>query len=114
VYPLFLRRVAREANHGGGHTNNIHGCSTEIIAFNDAYPKFKEIGCELLGCSVDSAFSHLRWINVDKKQGGLAGSCTYPLIADVTRNIAKDYGVLLEVRVFELPPWLEKISCGCP
>nr|BAO53976.1 peroxiredoxin [Euglena gracilis] len=70
-------------------------CPTEIIAFNDAAPKFKEIGAELLAVSVDSQFSHLAWINTPRNKGGL-GHMEIPLIADVTKQIAKDYGVLIE------------------
>eukprot|EP00668_Euglena_longa_P048020 GGOE01065066.1.p1 GENE.GGOE01065066.1~~GGOE01065066.1.p1 ORF type:complete len:211 (-),score=36.55 GGOE01065066.1:90-677(-) len=70
-------------------------CPTEIIAFNDAAPKFKEIGCELLAVSVDSQFSHLAWINTPRNKGGL-GHMEIPLIADVNKQISKDYGVLIE------------------
>ncbi len=45
--------------------------------------------------SVDSAFSHLAWINQPRKQGGLGG-LAYPLVADITKSISKDYGVLIE------------------
>jgi len=70
-------------------------CPTEIIAFNDAVSKFKEINTELLGVSVDSQFTHLAWINTPRKQGGL-GHLEIPLIADVTKEISKKYGVLIE------------------
>jgi alkyl hydroperoxide reductase subunit AhpC len=44
---------------------------------------------------VDSQFSHLAWINTPRNKGGL-GDLKYPLLADVTKKVANDYGVLLE------------------
>ena len=60
-----------------------------------ARQEFKEVGVEVLGVSVDSAFSHLAWVNQPRKQGGLGG-LAYPLISDITKSISKDYGVLIE------------------
>ncbi|MEK7857908.1 MAG: peroxiredoxin [Elusimicrobiota bacterium] len=68
-------------------------CPTEIVAFSDAHDEFKKLNCEILGCSVDSQFSHLAWINTARKEGGL-GELSYPLLADVTKKIAGSYGVL--------------------
>lgn len=70
-------------------------CPTEIIAFSDKIDEFKKLGAEVLGCSVDSKFTHLAWINTARKDGGL-GEIRYPLLADITKKIAADYGVLLE------------------
>ncbi|XP_072458324.1 peroxiredoxin-2 [Notamacropus eugenii] len=70
-------------------------CPTEIIAFSDRVSDFRQLGCEVLGVSVDSQFTHLAWINTPRKQGGL-GPLKIPLLADVTRNLARDYGVLKE------------------
>jgi len=70
-------------------------CPTEIIAFSDRIGEFKEIGCEVIGISTDSHFSHLAWINQPRKQGGLGG-LSYPLVSDFNKNISRDYGVLLE------------------
>lgn len=69
-------------------------CPTEIVAFDEAYKNFKELGCEVLGCSVDSQFSHLAWSKTERKQGGI-GKLQFPLLADVTKQIGRDYGVLL-------------------
>jgi len=69
-------------------------CPTEITAFSDRIEDFKKVDAEVLGCSVDSQFTHLAWINTPRKEGGL-GDIQYPLLADVTKEIAKDYGVLL-------------------
>ena len=70
-------------------------CPTEIIAFSDRIAEFKALGVEVLGASVDSAFSHLNWVNTPRNKGGLGG-LSYPLIADITKSIAKDYEVLIE------------------
>lgn len=70
-------------------------CPTEIIAFSDRVNEFKALGAEVVGVSVDSHFSHLAWINTDRKKGGL-GKLEYPLLADLTKQISRDYGVLLE------------------
>jgi peroxiredoxin (alkyl hydroperoxide reductase subunit C) len=50
---------------------------------------------QVIGCSVDSQFTHLAWTNTPRNKGGL-GAMTYPLVADLTKSIAKDYEVLIE------------------
>ena len=70
-------------------------CPTEIIAFSDAYPEFQKLGAEIIGVSVDSHYTHLAWRNTKRSDGGL-GELKYPLVADLTKAIARDYGVLLE------------------
>lgn len=70
-------------------------CPTEIIAFSDNAEEFKKLKCEVIGASVDSHFCHLAWSNVPRKQGGV-GQLHIPLLADVKRTIASDYGVLKE------------------
>ncbi len=70
-------------------------CPTEIIAFSDRIADFKAIGAEIVGCSVDSKFSHLAWRNTPRNQGGL-GELGYPLVADLNKSIARDYGCLIE------------------
>lgn len=69
-------------------------CPTEITAFSDRVADFKALNCEVVGCSIDSKFSHLAWINTPRAKGGL-GEIQYALLADVTKKIASDYGVLL-------------------
>lgn len=69
-------------------------CPTEITAFSDRIQDFKKLNAEILGCSVDSKFSHLAWLNTSRKEGGL-GKIEYPLLADLSKQIAGDYGVLL-------------------
>lgn len=70
-------------------------CPTEIIAFSDKIGEFEKRGVQVLGCSIDSHFSHLAWRNTPRKDGGL-GEIKYPLVADVTKDISRAYGVLLE------------------
>ena len=68
-------------------------CPTEIIAFSDRAEEFRQINCEILGCSTDSHFSHLAWVNTSRKQGGL-GKMNIPLLADKNMEISTKYGVL--------------------
>ena len=69
-------------------------CPTEIIAFDKRLNEFKERNVQVLGCSVDSKWSHLAWKNTDVNKGGI-GNVQYPLIADITKSIARDYDVLM-------------------
>ncbi|KAK4432617.1 2-Cys peroxiredoxin BAS1-like, chloroplastic [Sesamum alatum] len=69
-------------------------CPTEITAFSDRYEEFQKLNTEVLGVSIDSVFSHLAWVQTDRKSGGL-GDLTYPLVSDVTKSISKSYGVLI-------------------
>ncbi len=70
-------------------------CPTEIIAFSDAYGRFAELGAKVAAVSVDSQYSHLAWVNTPRNQGGL-GKVTFPLLADLNKQIATKYDVLLE------------------
>uniref|UniRef100_A0A674P0Z2 Thioredoxin-dependent peroxide reductase, mitochondrial n=1 Tax=Takifugu rubripes TaxID=31033 RepID=A0A674P0Z2_TAKRU len=70
-------------------------CPTEIIAFSDKANEFHDVNCEVVGVSVDSHFTHLAWINTPRKTGGL-GHIHIPLLSDLTKQISRDYGVLLE------------------
>jgi len=69
-------------------------CPTEIIAFDEAVERFEKLNVQLLGCSIDSHFTHLAWRNTPRNQGGL-GQIRYPLIADLDKKISEAYGVLL-------------------
>lgn len=68
-------------------------CPTEITAFSDRYAEFEALNTEVLGVSVDSQFSHLAWIQTDRKNGGL-GELKYPLVSDLSKSISESYGVL--------------------
>ncbi|MDR1491819.1 MAG: peroxiredoxin [Planctomycetaceae bacterium] len=69
-------------------------CPTEIIAFSEAASEFEKLNVQLLGCSVDSEFTHLAWINTPRKEGGL-GELKYPLVSDITKKISESYDVLI-------------------
>lgn len=70
-------------------------CPTEITAFSDAASKFRELNCEVMAVSTDSKFSHLAWTKQSRNEGGI-GNVDYPLLADFTKKISSDYGVLVE------------------
>jgi peroxiredoxin (alkyl hydroperoxide reductase subunit C) len=70
-------------------------CPTEITAFSDRYDEFAAINTEVLGCSVDSQFSHLAWIQTERNAGGL-GDINYPLVSDLKKEISSAYDVLTE------------------
>jgi alkyl hydroperoxide reductase subunit AhpC len=70
-------------------------CPTEILAFSQAADEFKKRNVQLLGCSIDSQFSHLAWKKTPRADGGL-GELKYPLVADINKDISRKYGVLLE------------------
>ena len=70
-------------------------CPTEIIAFDEKLEEFTKRDIEVIGVSVDSKFSHLAWQKTPRAQGGL-GAVRYTLVADITKSIASDYGVLID------------------
>jgi peroxiredoxin 2/4 len=69
-------------------------CPTEILAFADRIDDFKKRQTEVVGASVDSQFTHRAWAGVDRKEGGIKG-VTFPLLADISKKISSDYGVLM-------------------
>ncbi|HLD76892.1 MAG TPA: peroxiredoxin [Rickettsiales bacterium] len=73
-------------------------CPSEIIAFDNRLKDFKERKAEVIGVSVDSHFTHIAWKNTAINNGGI-GQIQYPLIADLTKNIARDYDVLINEAV---------------
>jgi peroxiredoxin 2/4 len=68
-------------------------CPTEILAFQDKLEEFEKRNCAIIGCSVDSKFSHWAWLNTPREKGGIQG-VTYPLVADLSKTISENYGVL--------------------
>lgn len=70
-------------------------CPTEITALSDRYEEFQELGAEILGVSTDSVFSHRAWIHTPREQNGIAG-VKFPLASDITKQVSRDYGVLIE------------------
>lgn len=70
-------------------------CPSEILAFNKKLDQFKAKNCEVIGVSVDSKFTHMAWKNTPLENGGI-GDIQYPLVADLKKEIATQYGVLFE------------------
>ncbi|MFS8866812.1 peroxiredoxin [Synechococcus sp. H65.1] len=68
-------------------------CPTEITAFSDRYDEFAKLDTEILGVSVDSEYSHLAWIQTERKAGGV-GELRYPLVSDLKKEISAAYNVL--------------------
>ncbi len=70
-------------------------CPTEILAFSDRLGEFRRLGAEVLGASVDSKYSHLAWTEKPREEGGIKG-LAYPLLEDLGKELAEEYGVLAE------------------
>lgn len=70
-------------------------CPTELHALQEHLPAFEARNTAVMAISVDSPYSHLAWLNTPKTTGGIAG-ISYPLIADINKELARSYGVLNE------------------
>jgi peroxiredoxin (alkyl hydroperoxide reductase subunit C) len=70
-------------------------CPTEVTAMSDRFDEFKELDTEVLGVSTDNVFSHRAWIHTPREKNGV-GELAYPLAADITKQVSRDYGVLVE------------------
>tara|TARA_Y100000590_G_scaffold325633_1_gene369450 strand:- start:351 stop:932 length:582 start_codon:yes stop_codon:yes gene_type:complete len=70
-------------------------CPTELVAFQNKLDEFKSRDVEVLGCSVDSQFSHHAWLNTPRNKGGIEG-VEYGLVSDLGGKIAREYDVLAE------------------
>lgn len=68
-------------------------CPTEILAFQERLQEFEDRNVAIVGCSVDSAFSHWKWLQTELKDGGIKG-VKYPLVADLSKTISENYDVL--------------------
>jgi len=69
-------------------------CPSEIIAFSHRAKEFTDRGINVIGCSIDSQFSHFAWRETPVEKGGI-GRINFPLVADLTKQISRDYDVLL-------------------
>ena len=67
-------------------------CPTELVGLNDKHAEFAQRNCAVVAVSTDSVYSHLGWVKADARLGALK----YPLLSDFTKQIARDYGVLIE------------------
>lgn len=70
-------------------------CPTELIGFQNALSEFEKRETAVIGCSTDSEFCHWAWANTPKEQGGIQG-VTYPLVADINKDVAAKFDVLAE------------------
>lgn len=70
-------------------------CPTEILALSDSFGIFEDLDTEVLGVSTDSKHSHRAWINTPREDNGL-GKLNFPLASDITKSVAREYGVLIE------------------
>jgi peroxiredoxin (alkyl hydroperoxide reductase subunit C) len=70
-------------------------CPTELHAFQERAGEFQAKNAQVIGCSVDSVFSHHTWLKTPKAQGGIQG-VEYPIVSDLQKTISKDYEVLNE------------------
>lgn len=70
-------------------------CPTELHAFQEKLDAFSQRDTVVIGCSIDSQFSHFAWLQTPANKGGIQG-VTYPIIADINKTVAKDYDVLHE------------------
>lgn len=68
-------------------------CPTELHAFQDKIAEFEARGCQVVGCSTDTAESHAAYLRMPKDHGGIQG-ITYPLVADTAKTISTNYDVL--------------------
>ncbi|TCD48651.1 peroxiredoxin [Chlorobium sp. N1] len=70
-------------------------CPTELHAFQEKLDEFRKRGVEVIGCSVDSKFSHFAWLQTPRSRGGIEG-VTYTLLSDLNKTVSADYDVLAE------------------
>lgn len=66
---------------------------TEILAFQNMLSEFESRNVAVVGCSVDSAHSHLAWLKLDQAHGGIKG-VTFPLVSDLSKTISENYDIL--------------------
>jgi peroxiredoxin (alkyl hydroperoxide reductase subunit C) len=68
-------------------------CPTELIAFQEKLEEFENRNVAVVGCSVDSEFSHWAWLQTEQNNGGIKG-VKYPIVADLSKTISENFGVL--------------------
>lgn len=68
-------------------------CPTEIIAFQEKIEEFEKRNVAVVGCSIDSKFSHWAWLNTEQKNGGIKG-VKFPLVSDLSKTISQNFDVL--------------------
>jgi len=71
-------------------------CPTEVLNFSASAEKFTKLNCQIFGISVDSIYVHKAWVDTKREDGGLGGSLNYPLLSDLNKVVARDFGILME------------------
>ena len=71
-------------------------CPTEVLNFSAAAGDLAKINCQIFGVSVDSIYVHKAWVETKREDGGLGGTLSYPLLSDLNKGVARDYGILME------------------
>lgn len=69
-------------------------CPSEILAFHHRSHVFEQLGTKLIAISIDSQFTHTAWRNTPIERGGI-GPVNFPMVADLTKSISRDYDVLI-------------------
>lgn len=69
-------------------------CPTEVLTFSASAEKFASLNCQIFGISVDSIYVHKAWVETKREEGGLGGNLKYPLLSDLNKVAARDYGIL--------------------
>jgi len=86
-------------------------CPTELLAFQDKLQEFEKKSTAIVACSVDSEFSHWKWLQTEINDGGIKG-VKYPIVADLSKTIAENYDVL--AGVYDYNEDGESIFTGVP
>jgi len=86
-------------------------CPTELLAFQEKLAEFEQRNVAVVGCSVDSEYSHFAWLNTDKNKGGING-VTYPLVSDLSKTISENFGVLASQYDYDVDG--NAVSTGAP
>lgn len=68
---------------------------TELILLSNRISEFRKLSTQILAISVDSPFSHLHYLLLNREEGGL-GNLNYPLVSDSTQTITRDYHLLTD------------------
>jgi alkyl hydroperoxide reductase subunit AhpC len=71
-------------------------CPTEVLNFSAAADQFTKLNCQIFGVSVDSIYVHKAWVDTKREEGGLGGNLNYPLLSDLNKVMARNYGILME------------------
>ncbi|MCX6245492.1 MAG: peroxiredoxin [Bacteroidetes bacterium] len=81
-------------------------CPTELLAFQEKLAEFEKRNVAVVGCSIDSKYSHWAWLNTEKKNGGIKG-VKYPIVSDLSKTISANYDVLAGEWIYDEDGTLE-------